>query len=287
MKIAFICPVSLTVPRNNDGTVKGYDITCQRGWVKKYGPALMASLKTLQVLCAAGRIAGLPLPNLNNIGKGLNTFDEVNEQLIEYMGEDVIPNFKEIGDTLTGCMTIDADVSPDSDLKEIIRKSFIEVQQLAQNQNDPKFLMTGLVKVQWEGDVEYVLNEPDVKKKYEEGGIKKITDDPNPFIPILAQGLFEKKGKNKFGKEWSHRYLVLDRFGFLNSYNTEEDYNNDISKVKGKMKKIVNITDPNRSDCILKVKFYDDEVRKFKATTPVEKKKWIDAVSKLKDSATS
>ena len=44
---------------------KGYDISMPKQWVVDYGPAILAGLQCLAVASAAGRIIGLPLPNLS------------------------------------------------------------------------------------------------------------------------------------------------------------------------------------------------------------------------------
>lgn len=65
MNVTFIFPVTLTVPREYYRTPKGYAVTQKKDWVENYGPALSFSFKVLKVACAAGRIAGFPLLNLN------------------------------------------------------------------------------------------------------------------------------------------------------------------------------------------------------------------------------
>jgi len=274
MKIAFICPVSLTVPRNLDGTVKGYDITLQRGWVKKYGPALLISLEALKVLCAVGRVAGLPLPNLNSFGTTTNIIHVANDQLIECMEkEDITAKVNNIGSALNNRVTVGAGISL-QDYSEAELKSFVNIKRLAEKQDDPNFLNTGLVKVVRvkDGKVEYILNDPYVINEYKEGRLD--TNDPNPISLTLAQGVLEKQD----GNTWNSRYLVLNRFGFLSCYHTKDKFDDDKGQVKGKMKKIVKIEKAG-TDLILKVTYYDDDERTFRAADNEEKEKWIDAMS--------
>ena len=42
----------------------GWDFTAPREWVKKWGPALLITLKVLHVVAAAGKVLGVPIPSL-------------------------------------------------------------------------------------------------------------------------------------------------------------------------------------------------------------------------------
>jgi len=280
MRITFLCPITKIIPRHHDGSPKGYDITLQKGWVKKYGPALLASLEVLKVLCAVGRVAGLPLPNLNSVGPNTNIIDVAIAPLIDHMRkEDVTAKVKDIGNALNDRVTVNAGIS-EEDYSEEELNSFVNIKRLAEKQDDSKFYDTGLVKVVRvkDGKVEYVLNDPYVIKEYKEGRLD-ITNDQNPINLTLAKGVLEKQVGNK----WCSRYLVLNRFGFLSSYHTKDKFDSDKSKVKGKMKKIDKIekvgTGVEHSDRILKVTYYDDDERTFKAANDEEREKWINAMS--------
>jgi len=59
--LTFICPVSLCVVEcGPKGT--GWEVSEPKKWVKKWGPALLVTLKVLQVAMVAGRLLGLPIP---------------------------------------------------------------------------------------------------------------------------------------------------------------------------------------------------------------------------------
>ena len=123
-----------------------------------------------------------------------------------------------------------------------------------------------------------MLDHPYVIKAYKEGRLGR-TNDQNPINLTLAQGVLEKQ----VGKNWCSRYLVLNRFGFLSSYHEKDKFDNDDSKMKGKMKKIDKIekagTGVEHSDRILKVTYYDGDERTFKAADNEEREKWINAMS--------
>jgi len=73
--LTFICPVSLCVVEcGPDGL--GWEVAEPKKWVKKWGPALLVTLKVLQVAAMAGRLLGLPipcLPTFDSLGLGLNS----------------------------------------------------------------------------------------------------------------------------------------------------------------------------------------------------------------------
>ena len=62
-RLTFVCPVSLCVVEcGPDGL--GWEVTLPKEWVRKWGPALLVTLKVLQVAAVAGRVLGLPIPSL-------------------------------------------------------------------------------------------------------------------------------------------------------------------------------------------------------------------------------
>jgi len=73
--LTFICPVSLCVVECGPKGL-GWEVAEPKKWVKKWGPALLVTLKVLQVAAVAGRVLGLPIPCLptaDNLGLGLDT----------------------------------------------------------------------------------------------------------------------------------------------------------------------------------------------------------------------
>jgi len=61
--LTFICPVFLCVVEFGPKGL-GVQVTAPKEWVKKWGPALLVTLKVLHVAVAAGRVLGVPLPSL-------------------------------------------------------------------------------------------------------------------------------------------------------------------------------------------------------------------------------
>jgi len=61
--LTFICPVSLCVVECGPHGL-GWEVSEPKKWVKKWGPALLVTLKVLHVAMATGRLLGLPIPCL-------------------------------------------------------------------------------------------------------------------------------------------------------------------------------------------------------------------------------
>ncbi len=61
--LTFLCPMSLCVVEFGPKGL-GMEVTAPKEWVKKWGPALLVTLKVLHVAVAAGRVLGVPIPSL-------------------------------------------------------------------------------------------------------------------------------------------------------------------------------------------------------------------------------
>jgi hypothetical protein len=64
LMLVFVCPVTFKVvkcgPKGD-----GWEVRNPKEWVKKWGPAILVSLKILNFAMKAGRVLGLPLPNVD------------------------------------------------------------------------------------------------------------------------------------------------------------------------------------------------------------------------------
>jgi len=128
------------------------------------------------------------------------------------------------------------------------------------------------------GEIDYVLDEPDVKNEYIEDGIGDISGNIQPTNPILLEGPVDKKDTGTFAlREWKPRYLVLYRFGFLHSYHTKAEADADESGTSGKIHKIASIVDDSER-FIFKIEYCKDKLCTFKTTREADKKKWIVAM---------
>jgi hypothetical protein len=70
--VAFVCPVSLNIVKCGPDGV-GWEVKNPKIWVKKWGPALLTTVRVLQVALTAGRLlTGLPIPvpSANDLGLG-------------------------------------------------------------------------------------------------------------------------------------------------------------------------------------------------------------------------
>jgi hypothetical protein len=178
----FVCPVTFEFPG------EGYDLTLPEDWLIKYGPALRIGLSFLKVACVAGRLSGLPIPNINDLNitewfddnKFLsNVLDEVTSAMNEKGLDDVtklVDKGLEIGTTLIDKTSEECTVIlglPEA--QKAVRQSYAEIKEIAVKVDDREFLESGLIKAIGPGpkfSIEYVA--PRVKRLYEEKGEKCI-----------------------------------------------------------------------------------------------------------------
>jgi len=57
----FVCPISMCA------VGEGFELQLQRGWVKRYGPAIRVGLTLLKLGAGTARLAGLPIPSLGEL----------------------------------------------------------------------------------------------------------------------------------------------------------------------------------------------------------------------------
>ena len=67
LMMVVVCPVTLCVVKCGPDGV-GWEIRSPKAWVKKWGPAILASIYVMQAAVLAGRIVGIPLPTLPSVG---------------------------------------------------------------------------------------------------------------------------------------------------------------------------------------------------------------------------
>jgi serine/threonine protein kinase/Ran GTPase-activating protein (RanGAP) involved in mRNA processing and transport len=304
-KLYFICPVTFSVPRDSVGVPVGYDLELPRDWVKTYGPALCISLKALRIGFAIGRLAGLPLPNLSDIGPKTNVLQVMADNIVDYMYKDEEGNgvalkeaLKELTDSMEGLATVSvpsdgphvADSQPTEGqlrARDLIGSSYEKVKQIAVNQNDPEFFKTGLVKAacKMDGSVEYVLNDPNIKALYEEKGQSCIGRSPAELSDlgadlhvVIKEGELEKQsGRHAMTSRWKKRYFVLRKNGLLTYYKTKEEREVDPLGVKGKNKpdRVKNIKDDGSEECSFQIEYADVSNQIFRALSSDEKTSWI------------
>ena len=71
LMMVVVCPVTLCVVKCGPDGV-GWEIRSPKAWVKKWGPAILASIYVMQAAVLAGRIVGIPLPTLPAVGEMSN-----------------------------------------------------------------------------------------------------------------------------------------------------------------------------------------------------------------------
>jgi hypothetical protein len=174
VEVYFVCPITL------ECVGEGYELTLPKDWVKKYGPAIRISLTVLKAACGVGRLAGLPIPNINDIADAVtervfgdaeyvsNMLDNITKKMnkaglgfvVEFMDE-------KVKDVTTIEVAKDVEGLPKPE--EVVRASYAEIKQIAVLVQDPDFSRSGLVKaIGPDGSAEYVGQE--VKELYEKKG---------------------------------------------------------------------------------------------------------------------
>mmetsp|Transcript_18042 Transcript_18042/g.25433 ORF Transcript_18042/g.25433 Transcript_18042/m.25433 type:complete len:356 (-) Transcript_18042:774-1841(-) len=174
--VCFACPVTFNIPQDDSGEYKGYEIDIPEKWVQDYGPTILMALKITQVALAAGRLAGLPLPNLEKAGEAIKSFTksshlvdvkEFMEELVKNkqvqeliqsnyilsIGNDVLSGEKTMAEGLKETV----DVSPSPITNQLIEKSMTEVKKIAEDYKDEDFQKSELKFIEADdGCTEYV-----------------------------------------------------------------------------------------------------------------------------------
>ncbi|KAK1735826.1 leucine-rich repeat protein [Skeletonema marinoi] len=235
VKVIFICPVTLSIPRDGNNKPMGYSMEMPRDWVRKYGPALKISYEILRIGFAVGRLFSLPLPNLSSAGSSTNVMNVLNDNLVDYMGEGAL-DLEELAGVLGDRVTLDL---PEADenlskhvskgMRKLISTSYDEVKKIATQNGDEDFLQTGLTKVVYDGHVEYVLNKSEIKNMYEKEGpscigltqaelqtlgasdvVVKEDVGANVDVVVMEGYLHQKK---RFS--WKEKKAILHKSGFI------------------------------------------------------------------------
>eukprot|EP01033_Poteriospumella_lacustris_P010735 gene10735-7641_t len=66
LMLVFVCPVTLKVVECGPDKV-GYEVKKPKEFVKRWGPAILATIAVLEAATAAGRVVGIPLPSLPSV----------------------------------------------------------------------------------------------------------------------------------------------------------------------------------------------------------------------------
>jgi len=65
--MVFVCPITLQMVPGCGPDELGWEVTNPKKWFKKWGPAIMVTIKVLRVALALGKIAGVPLPTIPSV----------------------------------------------------------------------------------------------------------------------------------------------------------------------------------------------------------------------------
>jgi len=246
-KLYFVCPVTLSVPRDSNGQPIGYDLDLERAWVEKVRPALVVSLWVLHMAALVARL-GITY-KIGDDKDFLSFAKQVNRK-------DLARSYTEV--------KIFAQEKDLEFLKSGLAKSVCHV----------------------DGSVEYVLNDPRIRALYTKEGTKCLhlsADERSrkgvDLHKILVEGELEKEPKTKTSKtnKWVLRYFVLFKTGLLTYYHKKDDRDKDIMGVNGKIE-FIKVAKINRKDGdLIEVEDADKKTRVFNVPGVGRKDEWLDA----------
>jgi hypothetical protein len=263
VKVYFVCPFTLDVPRDKNGNSTGYTLRLPSDWVVSYGPAILFGMKVIGYAFAAGRCGGLPLPRLDGIedlSSKLIGFVDFQQLLTREMGPDLVKKCSGFVEGMMGDSNPDVDKAKSRNVLELSYESILAIAKMAE---DEGFEECGLVKVTSEkGATEFV------DLLYEKKGKNcfsmtpdQITQEMNNLNPvadamvegnnkelqrlwkeaqdyrreeIVYHGPLDKRQKD-FPHFWHARYFVLYDNGDVEYFISEEDFTN--TSIFGKRKR--------------------------------------------------
>jgi len=292
VKVIFICPVTLSIPRDDNNKPMGYSMEMPRDWVRKYGPALKISYEILRIGFAVGRFAGLPLPNLSSAGSSTNVMNVLNDNLVDYMGKDYMGeealDLEELAGVLGDRVTLAVPEADENlskhEMMTKINASYEEVMNIAKRNGDEDFLKTGLSKVVCDGHVEYVLDKAEIKSIYQQMGPsclglpqEELQARGADLGVVMKEGYLEKK----IGFKWELRYVILRKGGVLTHYESKEEWLGDHFGVMGKPKPKIVAVKKERTGESFKLTYEGGKCQSFKSTksvvdTKAEIKNWVE-----------
>ena len=157
-------------------------MSVKRGWVKKYGPALLVSLRVLKVACGVGRLAGLPLPVLpvlsdfvgNHTAALTTMYNQLKEgdrdlkSVANYVESRVADSIKDLNDKAKAQDVPESLTEAEEGMRRIVKGSYMDMKAIATDCKDPDFRDTGLVVAYHKGQGAFV--HASVKDVYEREG---------------------------------------------------------------------------------------------------------------------
>ena len=136
-QLYFVCPVAMKTADTCDG--KGYTIKRTKQWVKDCAPAIKAGLMILKIGIIAGKIYGLPIPNLSELSLSSNQ-EEFILSLIKHLDEEIDSNAR------ADIELIVTNQSPNNaQTKKLVGDSYRSLKSSIMEQ-DPNLLSTGLIR---------------------------------------------------------------------------------------------------------------------------------------------
>uniref|UniRef100_A0A7S3LZM0 Uncharacterized protein n=1 Tax=Spumella elongata TaxID=89044 RepID=A0A7S3LZM0_9STRA len=129
LMMVVVCPVTLRMVKcGPDGL--GWEISAPKAWVKKWGPAILFSIYVMQAAVIAGRMVGIPLPQLPSVGDAANALGLKCDVVTAGMS-DVI-NQEQLMDSLSAFTSTTESVLGDQDapMQALYAKMHLQQKQL-------------------------------------------------------------------------------------------------------------------------------------------------------------
>ena len=313
VKVMFICPVTMRVPKDIDGKPLHYTVKLIKGWVKIFGPTILMTLNVLKVACGIGNVAGIaPLKladgALNIIAQNSSTltsmYDELKNMPQLKPTHEFIEEMYKKPDELNRAKSLEGTHGAIAVSKIYIPK-------------DSRFQNSGLVlATDMDGKSEYIhkdiklvveeygfekclkmstedlyekqrkLWEKAKKKEHEHESLFKERKEKNKVVDnedILAEGYMEKKGLSIVSK-YDARYFILKTDGSLFYYLSESDALNSAFYGHKRLLKVERVNDTNK----MRFAFENSNdkppiIQKFRIDTNQNDdcNKWIEAAEKI------
>jgi len=274
VKVLFVCPVTYSVPRNDNGDIKGYELTVTMDWYRKYGPIIRITynlLKAAAIIGSSGVLCAIDAA-LKPLEDSLATMNKASKSA---------PSLPTDGNSHT--------VDPDN--KEL-EASYQIVKGIASSEGDKEFFKTGLTQAycRFDHSIAYVLDDPSTIQLYKEKGKACLLSTVKTRAELNAdeksgqgadKGVVLRKGNLVKGNKT--RFYVLRKNGFISYYkDKEEQENDDFLGLRGTTKpKVCN------AKCAMgyghfEIHYTDGKKQTFEANPKCEASDWITVLNKYK-----
>jgi len=271
--VVFLCPVTLIVPRNENGDIMGYEFNFTRDWYEKWGPGLRIGFMYLSLAIKVYSSGVVDIPGPIAPEKDITRLLKENVSWLQkYAAADTVNN--NINQEAINIEDPNAIRSLSGEDLDKLRCTYEEVMNVAQN--DKEFLKSGLRREYCTSDntSEYVLNIPEVRDLYQEKGKESL----NAFANTEAmKGCLTRKRKKKLRTPSKEKtlYYVLRINGHLSHYKDKIEYDeNHFFGLKGETKpRYTNVS--RVGELGIEIEFVGGNKEVLYTDSPEMRNKWV------------